>query len=107
MYAPIDKVQRGIHHYAESEVAPKATGLTKFGVFMVLPSVHKFVADFAEKWKNNPMTSDLFNEAGDIDLDMLKERAMHAMEHCPYLEVAGFKFDSSDIEAMYNCILRA
>jgi len=103
----IEQVEKGIHSYAERELASKVNGLSRFAVYMVLPSVNRIVYDNYEKLRHNGIIADMLDDEGNIDIDMLRERAITAMEHVHSIEMYGFRFSKDDIDMLYDHITKA
>ena len=45
MVVNIEQVQRGVVSYVEKEIGQKATGIKKFGVYFIMPSINRYVAE--------------------------------------------------------------
>lgn len=102
----VDQIKNGIHDYATKELVPKASGLTKFGVYMALPSLDGMVDTYVDKFSNTPFADGIIDDDGYVDIDVLHERAKDAMTHCHHLDMLGFRFDADDIDRLYDAIMR-
>lgn len=102
MVASIEQVQKGVANFVENEIAKQATGLRKFAVYFMLPTIHKQVAEYVVKFKD--LMPSLFNENGDIDLDILYNNAKSAIQKSGQFEFAGLIFKETDIDTLYRYI---
>jgi hypothetical protein len=55
-----DQIRMGIKKYVEHELAQKATGVTKFMIYFVMPSIDKKVTSYLNKAQENEMFEDMF-----------------------------------------------
>lgn len=94
-----EQIQRGITSYVENEIASKATGLKKFMIFFMLPSMQKTVADYVGTMKK--MLPDLFDENGNADIDRIYNLAKVAIQKSGQIEYLGIIFNESDIDSIY------
>jgi imidazolonepropionase-like amidohydrolase len=107
MLVNTDQVRIGVKKYVENELAYKATGLTKFMIYFVMPSIDKKVIDYINKAKENNMFDDLFNPDGCVQLDKVYDRAIFAVDKTGnkiLLEKYGLSLDRGDIEKIYQYI---
>ena len=51
MVVSIDQIKNGIKEFVDKEIGSKATGFKKFGIYFMLPSINKMVADNIPKLK--------------------------------------------------------
>ena len=109
MVVSIDQARVGVKKYVENEIANKATGITKFLIYFILPSIDKSVVDYVNKAKESGMFSDMFNENGHIVVDEAYNRAVFAMEKSGklLLEKYNLTLDRTDIEKLYQYIKEA
>lgn len=103
----MDQIINGTMAYYEAEIAQKATGVGKFAAYFALPSIPKIIRSKADTLRASPLTADLINADGLVDLEAVKERATQAMQHCGSVDVMGFRLGQADIDQLYNAIRRA
>lgn len=104
MAVTIQQVKAGVNSYVDAEVARKAEGLTKFGVYFMLPRIDKVIDGYYQKAVNNPMFADMFDANGNIELDAVYNTAVDAMTKTGQIELAGFRFGRNDVDMLYNYI---
>lgn len=104
MIINIQQAQRGVINYVENEIAKKATGLTKFGVYFILPKLSNNTAKLINSLKDNMMFKDMFDENGNIELDSVYNGAKEAIKKSGQFEMYGIIFNESDIDKLYNYI---
>lgn len=105
MMVTIEQIKRGVHHYAEDELITKSQGLTKLGMYMLLPSVDNIIQEYANRLHGSVIVQDFMDDNGNVDIDIVTERAIMAMEHMHYIEVAGFRFNESDVRKLRDIIV--
>jgi predicted nucleotidyltransferase len=109
MVVSIDQVRVGVKKYVENEIASKSTGLVKFLIYFIIPSIDKSVVDYVNKAKESGMFSDMFNENGHVVVDEAYNRAVFAMEKSGklFLEKYNLTLDRTDVEKLYQYIKEA
>ena len=81
-----------------------AQGVTKFGVYFMLPRVDKMVDKYYNQAVNNPLFADMFDENGNVDIDAVYDAAKTAMDRMGQIEMYGFRFGRNDIDMLYDYI---
>lgn len=107
MTVTIEQFERGLLNYYESEIAQKATGLGQFAAYFLAPSIPNKVRKKIEDLRGSGMIDDIITPDGQIYIDIARDRALNAMQHCKTVELYGFKFNSSDITKLYDAVERA
>ena len=102
MSVNIEQIQKGITLFVEKEIAPKATGIKKFGIYFMLPTIQKTVANYLTKVKE--LMPDLFDENGGIKLDEFYSQAKSAVQKSGQFEFMGIIFNETDIDKLYTYI---
>lgn len=90
--------------YVDQEVAPKASGLQKFGAYAGVFVVQNRAAHLLQDPKIKTMlaSSGALDEAGLLDVDYLHNMAKFAMSKAGTVTVAGLILDTGDVEALYK-----
>lgn len=106
MIVTLEQVQAGLIKYIDTEIAPKATGLMKFALYYVAPSLPKMIGEKIVSFRQDPLFKDMFDENGNIDIELVYKRAKGAMQKSGklYIERLNYFADEQDIEALYNLI---
>lgn len=107
MIVNVDQIRIGAKKYIEQELAQKATGITKFAIYFVIPTIDKKVVDYVGKLQTNDMLSDMFDENKCVYLDKVYDRAIYAIEKSGnkiLLDKYGIALDRSDVEKLYSYI---
>lgn len=109
MTVTIEQLQAGVIKYIDSYLAPKATGMQKFTLYFLAPSIPNMIAVKVQEFKNSGIVSDLFDETGNIKLDDVYKRAQEAMKKSGklYIEKLNYFADEQDVQAIYNLIKTA
>jgi len=103
MMVTVDQIERGIINYADQEIGRKASGVTKFGVYFMLPVISKRLRSAVDAMRN--IDPSVFDHNGNVDIDVVKARAKEAMDRCGTVEYAGIRFSDSDIDSVVKFIL--
>lgn len=101
------QVSKGVSLFIENEIARKATGLTQFAVYFILPNIYTKVENMLKEWGNNDLTKGFFNETGNVDLDKVHEAAKTAIQKSGQFEYQGIIFNDTDVEKLYTYIKSA
>lgn len=106
MIVNTDQIRIGVKKFIESEIAQKATGLTKFMIYFTLPSIDASVVNYLNQARGNFLFEDMFDEAGNVVLDKAYERAAFAIDKSGklILDKFGIALDRSDIEKIYSYV---
>ena len=86
----------------ENEIAPKATGIKKFGVYFMLPTIAKTVGDYLDKLKS--IMPSMFDESGRVKITEIYDNAKAAYQKSGQFEFMGIIFNETDIDSLYNHI---
>ncbi len=71
----------GIKRYISDEIASRMTGINKFAIYFILPSLDSKIEEYLKTYSTNPMFVDFFTDKG-IDIDALRTRTISALNHC-------------------------
>lgn len=106
MLVNVDQITSGLIKYIDTELAPQATGMMKFMLYFVVPSIPKKVVQMTQQYRNDALFSDLFDENGNVKLDDVKVRAKEAISKIGrlYIEKLNLFIDETDVEKLYNLI---
>ena len=102
MIVNLEQMQMGVVEFVEKEIALKATGVKKFGIYFLMPTIKKSVADYVLKIK--AFMPELFDEDGKIDLDGFYSTAKGAIKRSGQFEFMGVIFNETDIDKLYSYI---
>jgi hypothetical protein len=98
----IEQVQIGLTNYIEHEIATKATGVRKFGVYFMLPYIKNKVTDYVNNFKS--IMPDIIDSNNNINLDLLYSTSKGAIQRSGQFEFAGIIFNETDIDRLYTYI---
>lgn len=102
MVVNLEQIQMGITRYVENEIAPKAVGFKKFGVFFLLPTLQKTATNYVLKIKE--FMPELFDENNNIKLDEFYAQAKNAIQKSGQFELMGIIFNETDVDKLYSHI---
>lgn len=104
----LEKIEHGLMEYIKHEIANKADGLTKFLIYTGLNMPNLHITPILENLKDNEIIkmTGVFIDDNHVDLDLLYSAAKQAMNQCHNVTYMGIKFDSSDIDKLYQYISR-
>lgn len=92
--------------YIDSQVAPQANGVQKFGIYSLMYAVNNKMTDIVTRYSPIMKMVGIMDDSGVIDLEYTHGMAADAMSHAGKVNVLGFLMDSSDVEAIYNIAQR-
>ena len=107
MLVNTDQIRIGVKKFIENELAHKATGVTKFMIYFMMPGMDKKVLDYIVKMQDNDMFEEMFDENKNLYLDKVYDRALFAVDRVGnkvLLEKYGIALDRSDLEKIYSYI---
>ena len=102
MVVNLEQVQNGVTNFIEKEIASKATGFKKFGVYFFIPTIRKTTADYLNKIRE--FMPDMFDENGNVELDKPYNLAKDAIKKSGQFEFMGIIFNETDIDRLYSYI---
>jgi hypothetical protein len=102
MYVNLEQIQNGITQFIDREIAQKATGFKKFGIYFMLPTIKKTVANYISQFK--AFIPDLFDENGRVMLDDAYNYAKSAIQKSGQFEFMGVIFNETDVDKLYSYI---
>lgn len=100
---------KGVVNFIDCEIGRKVTGLKKFEVYFMLPSVNKMLLEKLNIFSAKPELAEFFDEAGNIQLDTVVNSAKEAMQKTLRVEVPllAVTLEESDIITLESYIQRA
>lgn len=104
MVANIQQIKNGVLAFTEKEIGQKASGLTKFMVYFIMPKLSKQIDNLALTAKENPITKDFFDTNGNVDIDAVYNSAKDAIKKSGQVEISGVIFNETDIDKLYTYI---
>ena len=90
MTVTVDQLKSGIRKFVENEIAYKATGLTKFLTFFMLPSLDREISSMVKKIKDISVFDEFFTPEGNILLDEVYSRALQAVDKSGKIVIEKF-----------------
>ena len=102
MMVNLEQIQIGVINFIEKEIASKATGVKKFGIYFFIPTIKNSVVNYLLKLKG--FMPDLFDENNNVNLDKLYNTAKEAIRKSGQFEFMGIIFNENDIDKLYTQI---
>lgn len=102
MIVNLEQVQNGVTNFIEKEIAVKATGIRKFGIYFFIPTVRNKTVEYLNKVRD--FMPDTFDENGNIELDNVYNAAKDAIKKSGQFEFMGIIFNETDIDRLYSYI---
>lgn len=102
MIVNLEQVQMGVVNFIEKEIASKATGFKKFGVYFLMPTIKNMVVDYMNKMKK--IMPELFDENGNVHIDKFYNTAKDAIKKSGQFEFMGIIFNETDVDKLYSYI---
>lgn len=102
MIVNLEQIQAGVVKFIEAEIASKATGFKKFGIYFMLPTIQKKVVDYLQNIKE--FMPDLFDENSNVKLDKFYNNAKSAIQKSGQFEYMGIIFNENDVDKLFASI---
>lgn len=102
MMVNFEQIETGVMTFIDREIGAKATGIKKFGVYFIMPTVKKTISNYLLKFKG--FMPDLFDENNNVDLDKFYNMAKEAIRKSGQFEFMGIIFNETDIDKLYSYI---
>ena len=87
--------------YLDSQIAPRATGMQKFGAYALMYVVNSKMPEIAARYTPIMKMTGIMGDDGMIDLDYAHNMAADAIGHAGQVNVLGYLMDASDVESIY------
>lgn len=104
MYVNKEQIQIGVNNFIENEIGKKAVGFNKFITYFSLPIINKKLSNYIDTFATNPMTSDMFDENRNLNIDEVYNAAKSAVQKSGQFSFLGIIFNETDIDKLYNYI---
>ena len=98
----LEQIQNGLAYFIDQELASKATGLKKFMIYFLTPTIKRRVADYVHKYKH--FVPDIIDAENRIDLDVLYNYSKEAIQRSGQFEFMDIIFNESDVDKLYSYI---
>lgn len=98
------QIANAISKFIETELIPSANIFTKFKLLMFIDSVPAFIHNELVKYQKSGMFPDLFDENGNVDSEIFRERLLKALGKTGklYIEQIQYYFDADDVNKIYS-----
>lgn len=109
MIVTAEQIEAGLIKYIDTEIGAKATGVQKFMIYFVAPSIPKLVTSKMAELRNNELFADMFDENGNVIFDILYKRAKDAIAKSGKILIPQLNYfaDMDDIEILANLIKKS
>lgn len=104
MFTSVEQIKIGVSAFIDKEIGAKAVGFQKFATYFMLVKINKAVESYLQQFKDNVMTSDLFNESGNLNLDEAYNLAKQAVQKSGNFTLYGVILGETDIDKIYHYI---
>lgn len=104
MYVNTQQIQIGINNFIDNEIGKKAVGVNKFMVYFMMPIINKKVAQYVSTYATDPLTKEMFDENGNVDIDTIYNMSKSAIQKSGQFVIADIVFTELDIDKLYNYI---
>ena len=102
MVVNVEQVQAGVLNFIEKEIASKAVGVKKFGIYFLLPTIKNKVVTYLSSVKG--LVPELFDENNNIEIDKVYGFAKDAIKKSGQFEFMGIIFNETDVDKLYSYI---
>lgn len=104
MLVNTEQIQVGLINFIEQEIARKAVGYQKFLTYFSMPIAKKKVEQYVNAFSQNEFTKDMFDENGNVDLDVVYNMAKEAVKKSGSFVAYGIVINETDIDKLYTYI---
>ena len=106
MTITIEQIKMALIRFIDTNLAPKMSGIGKFALYFVTPSIYNNLPLMFEELKKFGTINDLLDEAGNIKLEETYNRAKEAMKKSGKVLIPKLNYfaDESDLDILYNYI---
>ena len=104
MFVNTEQIQLGVTNFIENEIAKKAVGVNKFIVYFSMPVVNKKIVQYVNKFSENEITKDFFDDNKNVDLDTIYNMSKSAVAKSGQFVLYGIVFNETDIDKLYTYI---
>ncbi len=87
--------------FLDSQVAPQANGLQKFGAYAMQFVIGAKMPDIMQRYAPVMKMTGILGDDGLIDIDYAHNMASAAMGKAGKVNILGYNIDASDIETIY------
>jgi hypothetical protein len=101
MIVNVNQIQKGVLEFVEKEIATKANGIKKFGVYFFMPTIAKKTSSYIDKLRE--FMPDMF-EGENVKLDDVYNSSKTAIQKSGQFEFMGIIFNETDIDKVYTYI---
>ena len=91
-----------IGQYVDSEVAPIASGMQKFGAYSLVFVIQNKIKDIIDQYGPTMKMIGIMDDEQMLDMDAAREMASFAMQKAHKVNVLGFIMDKHDIDSLYT-----
>ena len=91
-----------IGQYVDSEVAPIASGMQKFGAYSLVFVIQNKIKDIIDQYGPTMKMIGIMDDEQMLDMDAAREMASFAMQKAHKVNVLGFIMDEHDIDSLYT-----
>ena len=104
MFVNTEQIKIGINNFIDNELGKKSSGFQKFAVYFAMPIISKKISQYVNKFSTDPIMSDMFDENGKVNLDMVYNMAKGAVSKSGQFVYYGIVFNEDDIDKLYTSI---
>lgn len=103
MTITIEQLIDGVVKYIDTELAPKATGMNKFILYFVAPSLETVITSKYKEIQATGIMNNLIDSRGNIELEALYKQAGEAINKSGKIYVKGINYfvDRDDVDKLY------
>lgn len=106
MIVSVQQIQNGVINYMEQEIARQSVGLSKFGVYFMMPSIRNMVGRKIVEFSKNEFFGHMFDPNGNVDITEVYNNAKEAIRKSGNITVGNMIFNESDIDKLYQYIIK-
>ena len=106
MFVNTQQVQIGVQNYIREEIAKQATGMARYGYDFIASRSPKIIEHYINKFRNNILMEEFFDENGNLDIDKLYNEAVEISRRTGKVAVCGIWVSEDTLKTIYTYIIR-
>ena len=107
MIVNVQQIQNGVINYMEQEIARQSVGVSKFGIYFMMPGIRNMVGQKILEYNKSEFFTELFDQNGNVKIDEVYNYAKEAIRKSGNVTIGNMIFNESDIDKLYQYITRS
>lgn len=106
MVVTIEQIQKGVDRFMDEELGKKAVGFDKFSIYFISSILINKIPKIIHKFKDNDLAEDFFDDDGNVNIDLLYNKAKFAISKSGQFSFKDIIFNETDVDKLYTYIIK-